>query len=80
MTKHWNKVKHELSLMTEAQRNNYFKYFHTHRPNWSDRLMSALYFVVVKLQTQSAVAKTYSFHKQELNRAVRKYKDYLAGG
>ncbi len=79
MTKHWNEVKHELSLMTKAQRSNYFKYFHIHRPRWSDRLMSALYFVVVDLKSQSATAKAYGFHKQELNRAVKKYKTYLGG-
>ena len=79
MTKHWSETKHNLSLMTKAQRFNYFKYFRTHRPRWSDTLMDALYLVAVDLQSQSYAAKLFGMHKQELNRAVKKYKTYLGG-
>jgi hypothetical protein len=79
MNKHWTAVKYNLSLMTKQQRFNYFKYFRTHRPNWSDHLMDALYLVVVDLESQSYAARLFGMHKQEVNRAVKKYKDYLGG-
>lgn len=79
MNKHWTAVRYDLSLMTKQQRFNYFKYFRTHRPNWSDNLMDALYLVVVDLESQSHVARLFGMHKQEVNRAVKKYKAYLGG-
>jgi len=79
MSKNWATVKYELGLMTKQQRFNYFKYFKLQRPRWSDHLMDALYLVVVDLHTQSYAARLFGMHKQEVNRAIQKYKAYLGG-
>jgi hypothetical protein len=41
--------------------------------------MDALYLVAVELHSQSYAAKLFGMHKQEVNRAVKKYKLYLGG-
>ena len=79
MTKHWNEMKYALSLMTKAQRANYFKHFKVKKTRWSDRLLDALYLVAVDLHSQSYAAKQFQMHKQEVNRAVKKYQVYLGG-
>jgi len=77
--KNWAAIKFNLSHMTKQQRFNYFKYFRLQRPRWSDHLMDALYLVVVDLQSQSHAARLFGMHKQEVNRAVKKYQTYLGG-
>ena len=65
--------------MTKQQRANYFKHFQILHPRWSDHLMDALYLVVVDLESQSHAARLFGMHKQEVNRAVKKYQTYLGG-
>jgi len=65
--------------MTKQQRANYFKHFRSLHPRWSDHLMDALYLVVVDLHAQTHAAQLFGMHKQEVNRAVKKYQAYLGG-
>jgi hypothetical protein len=77
MTKHWFEVMHELSLMTYKQREKLFNDFKMQSYNWALDTLDALKAVVVDLEQQTATARRFDMHKQEINRAVKKYKDYL---
>jgi hypothetical protein len=77
MSKSWVVIQYTLSQQTRTHRELLYKEFAKTRTRWSDNLLNALYLVVVELQPQVVVARKLKFHKQEVNRAVRKYKDYL---
>lgn len=77
MSKSWVLIQYELSQQTKIHRELLYKEFARTRTRWSDDLLKALYLVVVELQPQVVVARKLKFHKQEVNRAVRKYKVYL---
>jgi hypothetical protein len=77
MSKSWVVIQYELSQQSKTHRELLYKEFARTRIRWSDDLLKALYLVVVELQPQVAVARKLKFHKQEINRAVRKYKEYL---
>jgi len=77
MAKRWSAYQHELSVLSVKVRKDLYHGFEQMNPRWSERLLIALYKVVVDLESQVAVTHQMQYSKQELNRAVRNYKVYL---
>ena len=77
MNNRWSVCRHELSKKSHHQRHHLYLDFCQLHPKLTERVKSALYVVVVNLESQSLTAAMLGVHKQAVNRIVRKYRDFL---
>jgi hypothetical protein len=64
--------------MSKAERLKLFKGFAKQKTRWSEVTLNAVKDVMVNGYSQISVAQSYKLHKQAVNRAVMKYRAYLA--
>ena len=77
MSDRWSVYLHKLSKKSHQQRQQYYHDFCKLHPKLTTATKSALYVVVVNLETQSLTAEMVGLPKQTVNRIVRKFRDFL---